>query len=204
MWVLGAQRRVGQAGLAPARGKGHERVMVPRRPNPKRPWSQPLADFLPKILDPAVARQGFGESALLLDWEDIVGERIAAICEPVRLQWPPGGVKRDPLEPRPPAALMLRVEPGFGLEIQHLAGVLIDRVNAHLGWRCVGSLKIRQEKIERTPPRPERAPENALARAEAELLVKEVEEEALRDALARLGARVLSGPASPPDVKEER
>jgi hypothetical protein len=168
--------------------------MAPHFLNPKRPWSQPLADFVPKILDPAVARQGFGESALLLDWEDIVGKRIAAISQPIRLQWPPGGVKRDSLAPRPSAALVLRVEPGFGLEIQHLAAVLIDRVNAHLGWRCVGSLKIRQEKIERALPPPRRAPENPLARAEAERQVAEIEEEPLRDALARLGARVLDRP----------
>ena len=168
--------------------------MAPRIPDPKRPWSQPLADFVPKILDPAVARQGFGESALLLDWGDIVGERIAAISQPVRLQWPPGGVKRDPLEPRPAAALVLRVEPGFGLEIQHLAAVLIDRVNAHLGWRCVGSLKIRQEKIERAPTAPRRPPEDPLARAEAEQRVAGIEEKPLRDALARLGAGALGRP----------
>jgi hypothetical protein len=170
-------------------------MMVPRRPDPKRPWSQPLADFVPKILDPAVARQGFGESALLLGWDEIVGERIAAICEPMRLQWPPGGVKRDPLEARL-AALVLRVEPGFGLEIQHLAAVLIDRINAHLGWRCVASLKIRQEKIDRAPPRPKRPPEDPLARAEAERQVTGIDEEPLRDALARLGARVLAPLAS--------
>jgi hypothetical protein len=168
--------------------------MAPRLLNPKRPWSQPLADFLPKILDPAVARQGFGESALLLDWAEIAGERIAAISEPVRLQWPPAGVKRDPLEPRPPAALVLRVEPGFGLEIQHLSAVLIERVNAHLGWRCVGSLKIRQEKIRRVPAAPRRTAEDPHARAEAERQVTGIEEEPLRNALARLGARVLDRP----------
>jgi hypothetical protein len=163
-------------------------------PNRKRPWSQALADFLPKILDPAVARQGFGETALLLDWQEIVGERIGAISEPVRLQWPPGGVKRDPLQPGRPAALVLRVEPGFGLEIQHLSAVVIDRVNAHLGWRCIGSLKIRQEKIDRAATAPACAPEDPLARAEAERQVEDIEEEALRDALARLGARVLDRP----------
>jgi hypothetical protein len=166
--------------------------MSPRLSGPRRPWSQPLADFVPKILDPAVARQGFGESALLLEWEEIAGERIAAICEPVRLQWPPGGVKCNPLEPRPQAALILRVKPGFGLEVQHLASVLIDRVNAHLGWRCVGSLKIRQEKIERAASPPTPAPEDPLARAEAERQVAGIAEEPLRDALARLGARVLA------------
>ena len=165
--------------------------MTPRIADPKRPWSQPLADFVPRILEPAVAKQGFGESALLLDWEEIVGERIAAICEPVRLQWPPAGAKRDPLEPRAPAALVLRVEPGFGLEIQHLAAVLIDRLNAHLGWRCVGSVRIRQEKIERVAAAPPGFVDDPLARAEAERQVGDIAEEPLRQALARLGARVL-------------
>jgi hypothetical protein len=168
--------------------------MAPNISNPKRPWSQPLADFVPKILDPAVARRGFGESALLLDWEEIVGARIGAISQPLRLQWPPAGVKRDPMEPRPPAALVLRVQPGFGLEIQHLSAVLIDRVNAHLGWRCIGFLKIRQEKIEPAPVPPRRPPEDPFARAEAERQVTGIEEEPLRDALARLGARVLDRP----------
>jgi hypothetical protein len=168
--------------------------MAPRFPDFKRPWSQPLADFVPKILDPAVARQGFGEATLLLDWEEIVGERIAAISHPARLRWPPGGIKHDPLEPRPPAALLLRVEPGFGLEIQHLSAVLIERVNAHLGWRCVGSLRVRQEKIERSPASPRRTLEDPLARAEAERQVSGIEEEPLRDALARLGARILDRP----------
>jgi hypothetical protein len=178
--------------------------MAPRTPDRKRPWSQPLADFVPKILDPAVARQGFGESALLLDWEEIVGARIAASSQPLRLQWPPAGVKRDPMEPRPPAALILRVEPGFGLEIQHLSAVLIDRVNAHLGWRCVGWLKIRQEKIDRAPAAPRRAPEDPLARAEAERQVIGIEEEPLRDALARLGARVLAPPSDATGAEREK
>jgi hypothetical protein len=90
--------------------------------------------------------------------------------------------------------LVLRVEPGFGLEIQHLAGVLIDRVNAHLGWRCVGALKIRQERIERAPAPPRPPPPDPRARAAAERQVAEVEEEDLRAALVRLGARVLHRP----------
>jgi hypothetical protein len=194
MCVLGMVRSEGQAALASLPNKGHQWAMAPRFPDSKRPWSQPLADFVPKFLDPAVARQGFGESALLLDWKEIVGERIAAISDPVRLQWPPAGTKRDPLEPRPPVALVLRVEPGFGLEIQHLSAVLVDRVNAHLGWRCVGSLKIRQEKIKRSSPTPRRSPEQPHARAEAERQVSGIEEAPLRDALARLGARVLDRP----------
>ena len=188
------ERREGQAGLASLHSSGQYAAMMPSRPQPKRPWSQPLADFVPKILDPAVARQGFGESALLLEWEEIVGERIASISQPVRLQWPPAGMKRDPLEPRPPAALVLRVEPGFGLEIQHVSAVLLDRINAHLGWRCIGALKIRQERIERASVSPKRPPEDPCARAEAERRVAGVQDEPLRDALARLGARVLDRP----------
>ena len=59
---------------------------------PRRPpaiFARPLADFALRQIDPLVARQGFGESALILRWPEIVGERIAALCAPERLQWPP-------------------------------------------------------------------------------------------------------------------
>ena len=53
---------------------------------------------------------------------------------------------------------------------------------------------MRQEKIERASPPPKRRPD-PLARAEAERQVAAIEEEPLREALARLGARVLAAPS---------
>ena len=162
-------------------------------PPRRRASAKPLAEFLSDALDPLVARLGMSQATLVLDWAEIVGERLAAVCEPARLRWPPRGPKSDPTKAAEPATLMLRVAPGMGLEIQHLSPVLIERVNAHLGWRCVGKVALRAEpfspkrKTQRKP-----SPVDPRARAEAERLSQGIEDEALRAALTRLGTAALS------------
>ncbi|MEF3367579.1 DciA family protein, partial [Methylocystis sp. 9N] len=131
-----------------------------------RGWgARSLGDCVLRELDPLVAKRGLGEAALLLRWREIVGARIAGFSQPARLQWPPRprakatenkGKRRE--TPREPATLVLRVEPGFGLEAQHLAPAIIERVNAHLGWRCVARLALRQEALNVASPPPRRPP----------------------------------------------
>jgi len=162
-------------------------------PPRRRAYAKPLAEFLADTLDPLVAKLGMSQATLVLDWAEIVGERLAAVCEPARLRWPPRGPKTDPTKAAEPATLMLRVAPGMGLEIQHLAPVLIERVNAHLGWRCVGKIALRNEpfapkrKVRRKPP-----PADPGAQAEAARLAEGIEDEAMRAALTRLGAAALA------------
>lgn len=159
----------------------------------KKGFSRSLAEFVNRALDPLVARQGFGESALLLRWDAIAGARVAEICQPIRLQWPPRAKNRAPDKPQEPATLILRVEPGFGLDIQHMSGLLVDRVNAHLGWRCVARISIRQEPLSRPADKPGRVPAPyPEARARAEAATQGVADEALRRALVTLGERALA------------
>jgi len=166
--------------------------MAPPRPTNRRN-SVPLADLVGGALGPALARQGFGEADLILHWEDIVGARLAQWSEPIKLQWPPRGPRRAPDAGAEPATLVVRVEGAFALELQHLAPIVVERVNAHLGWRCVGRLALRQGPLERSrrPPRKPAAPSPA-ARAAAARAVEGIADPGLRDALARLGAGVLS------------
>lgn len=157
----------------------------------KRPWSVPLADLVGEAIDPVLARQGFGEADILLHWEDIVGERIAANSRPIRLQWPPRPPGRQVGAMPQPATLVVRVEGGFGLELQHQSDQVLARVNAHLGWRCVGKLSFKQGPIDRNPPVAKRAAPSAEAVAAAATRVREIEDDGLRSALGRLGAHVL-------------
>jgi hypothetical protein len=121
---------------------------------PRKSWARPLADLVAGALDPVVAKQGFGQSDVILNWDDIVGARLAAVCEPIRLQWPVRPKNAPPQRAPEPATLILRVESGFALELQHMAGLLIERVNTRLGWRCVGKISLRQGPLPRaTPPR---------------------------------------------------
>lgn len=162
-------------------------------PNSRRPWSSPLADFVAQALDPALAKQGFGQADVVLHWEEIVGPRLAAVTEPLKIQWPPRPPKRDPLAPMEPGALVLRVEGAFALEVQHAAQVIAERVNAHLGWRCVGRLLFRQGPVrkKRRAPRVRPAPSEAVL-AEADRASAGLADEELRKAVSRLGAAVLA------------
>ena len=139
-----------------------------------------------------LARQGFGESALILHWDDIVGERLAAVSQPIKLVWPPRPLARRADTPPQPATLQIRVEGAVALELQHMADQVLARINAHLGWLCIGKLAFRQGPIQRADPNAERgrAP-SADALAAAGVRVAGIADDGLRDALARLGAHVV-------------
>ncbi|NNM73009.1 DUF721 domain-containing protein [Enterovirga aerilata] len=162
----------------------------------------PLAEFLETCLAPTVAKQGFSGTDVVVSWPEIVGERLAAYSQPVKVEWPR---RANPDAPADPSTLVVRVESAFALELQHLAPVIIERVNAFYGWRCVGRLVLKQGPVVR-PARPEPLPEPGPAeRARAVEAASEVADEGLRGALERLGSAVLAaerryrgGTGSPP------
>ncbi len=159
----------------------------------RKVYLRPLAELVNRALDPLAAKRGFAESSLITQWEAIVGVRVGRVCQPMRLQWPPRAVKAAPEKPHEPGTLMLRVEPGFGLDIQHMSAAIIDRVNTHVGWRCVAKITIRQEPLHIAPRRePPKPPRSVAARALATSLTEGVEHERLRAALITLGERVLA------------
>ncbi|MGE3247008.1 MAG: DUF721 domain-containing protein [Beijerinckiaceae bacterium] len=164
-------------------------MTVPRRKKGPRL----LADFTREALSPAAAKLGFGESDIVLHWAAIAGERLSLVSEPEKLQWPvrpknaPTGAGADP------AVLVLRAEGAFAIEIQHLAPVLIERINTRLGWRCVGRIVIRQGPVRRRPAGRGKVPPppQDLLEAAGEHTTG-IEAGDLRAALNRLGARVLT------------
>src|SRR5579883_839378 len=146
-----ARRGFRLAGIGSVRFKRTEPVTEPA--TKKKRWATPLGDFVGPLVEPVLAKQGFSEASLVGSWTEIVGEMIAAGCRPIKLQWPPRPAKRDPETPIEPATLVLRVAGGFALEAQHCAALIIERVNAHLGWRCVGKIAFRQGPVEPGPRR---------------------------------------------------
>jgi hypothetical protein len=151
----------------------------------KRSYPKPLADLVTLCVADVFARQGFTSCEIVTHWEDIAGAEIAALAEPVRMQWIRS---RDPDE-SPPATLVLRVEGPAALEIQHMSGVIVERVNRYLGWPAVDKLSLRQAPLtrRRKPPRP--AIDETAARAMAAQMTG-IADDALRAALGRLGAAV--------------
>jgi hypothetical protein len=162
---------------------------------PPNRWGRgapPLGEFVSELVGPALARQGLGETSLVTDWSEIVGASLAARCRPIEVQWPPRAARRDPDTPIMPATLVLRVEGAFALEAQHSTALIIERVNSHLGWRCIGKIAFRQGPLDATPTRaPKVSPPSARAKEQAQQYAAPIEAEDLREAMTRLGARVI-------------
>lgn len=148
--------------------------------------ARPLAELVGACVNEAFKRQGFASMELVTHWDDIVGPEIAACCEPIKLQW---ARTKEP-EDAEPATLVLRVEGPAALEVQHLSGVLLERVNRFFGWQAVGRLALRQAPLQRRPkPKPRPAIDPEAARRIADGLT-DIDDADLRAALGRLGAAI--------------
>jgi hypothetical protein len=153
---------------------------------PFRRQARPLGDFVKPCLGETFARQGFASGELITRWADIVGPEIATHAEPLKMQWPRNQQDNNEAEP---ATLVLRVEGPTAIEIQHMSAVVLERVNRFFGWQAVGRLALRQAPLARRAKPPPPAPDaQAAARIAAQL--PDIEDDALRGALGRLGAAI--------------
>jgi hypothetical protein len=152
---------------------------------PSRSFARPLRDVLGKTIGDTFRKQGFASAELVTRWAEIVGADIAARSEPIKIQWP----RPADGEEREPGTLVLRVDGPSAIEIQHLVGVICERVNRFLGWRAIGRIGLRQAPIVRKEKKRSRNVDPAEAARIAETLT-DVGDEDLRQALARLGASV--------------
>jgi hypothetical protein len=152
---------------------------------PAKSYPRPLKDLLHKTLGEVFAKQGFASTELVTRWTDIVGAEIAAHSQPEQIRWPratEGGGSE-------PGTLVLRVEGPTALEIQHLSGVILERVNRFFGWQAVDGLRLRQAPLRRDRRKPPPAPDLEAAERIAATL-PEIRDENLRNAIARLGAAI--------------
>lgn len=158
---------------------------------------RPLAATIPAVTRAALGKRGAALAAVLGQWEAIMGPELAASTAPIRLI-------RDRTAPEgedEAAILELRVDSAAAVELQHLEPRILERINAHFGYRAVKRLKLRQGP----PPNPKRGQSFAVqpirrpGMAEERALFRQLEgvgDESLRDALAGLG-RVVIGKSRP-------
>jgi hypothetical protein len=154
------------------------------RPRPTS--AKPLSILLSDVFSDAYAKQGFAARELVTRWAEIAGADIAAHSEPIRMQWP------RPVEgqPQEPATLVLKVEGPMALEIQHSSDVILERVNRFFGWSAVGRLALRQAPLSRRNRPAAAPPPDPKSVAQVAKTLASIEDEQLRDALARLGAAI--------------
>jgi hypothetical protein len=162
--------------------------------HPKRkPNARALAQFVPKALGEAFAKQGFVNGEIVLRWPEIAGPDLARRSQPVKLVWPRQAARKDEAPVRQPATLLIQVESAFALELQMQTPVLIERINRYFGWQCVGALKLKQGIVARRRPSAPAEPRVTPAQEQKiAALVTGVEDSRLADALIRLGREVSS------------
>ncbi|QMV25845.1 DUF721 domain-containing protein [Brucella sp. BO3] len=159
-------------------------------PNLKRGF-RPLADMASGLVDPVLRKRAGINLALLQAWEDIVGPAIGASSRPLRILWP-RRIRED--DPFTPATLVIACEGFAALQIQHETGEIISRVNGFLGFSAIGRIRIEQKppviavkrRVKRLAPLGP-AEERSVDKATAG-----IEDDALRQALARLGRNILA------------
>ena len=139
---------------------------------------------LDQVRKKALGRLSPAEAGLHLEWTAIVGETLAAKTLPRRLRFAKHSERRD-------GTLTIACEPAFALELQHMLPLLIERLNAHFGYRAVAKVRLEQANIvprhlrSRRPLSP-RAALPSMPPPKPEELPDEIEDEGLAEALARL------------------
>ena len=154
-------------------------MTTPRRPAAAS--ARPLADYALRQIDPLVVKRGFGESALILRWPEIVGERWAAASAPESLRFPPGQ-KAD-------GVLTIVVRGAHAPMMQHIAPEIVERVNRFFGYAAVAKLTIRQGEVAKRMPRSAPVPPRE-APAEIGEGLKTIADPELRAVLEALAAGV--------------
>jgi hypothetical protein len=158
----------------------------------RRGRMRPIAAELPKLIGKPFGRRGFGEGGLIAQWPTIAGEEIARHSAPLKLSFPRGE--------RQGGTLTVRVVGAFAVELQHIAPLLIERINAYLGYGAIARLRLEQGRL---PPRrrPALRQPAPLAPAEESALAQSlgrIADDGLRQALDGLG-RAVKGLRRPPN-----
>ena len=151
-----------------------------------RSFPRPLSEFTGATLSDSLKAQGFASTELIARWATIAGPEIAAHSEPMKITWPRAIGEAAP----EPATLMLRVEGPAALEIQHLSAVILERVNRFFGWQAIGRIALRQAPLRRREPPAPPPPLDPEIAARIAASLPSIENDDLRQALARLGAAI--------------
>ena len=151
-----------------------------------------VGDLMGVMLSPALRARGFASIEVIARWDDLVGRQFAGRSRALQLKWPPRGARSDPDASPAGATLIIAVSGGAAIELQHMAPQIIERVNAMLGWSCVGKLAFRQQPVApRIVASPREVPLSAAEQGRVEAATASVDDEKLRQALRRLGKGVI-------------
>ena len=113
---------------------------------PRGGAARSVSSMLPDAGRAAFRRFGFVQSSVVSRWREIVGERYADVSAPESIRFPHG--KREG------GVLTLVVEGAYATTIQHVAPVIVERVNRFFGYEAVEKIAFRQGSVAKAAKRP--------------------------------------------------
>jgi hypothetical protein len=147
-------------------------------------------DIIGDVGGVAFKRFGFIQGAVVSRWSEIVGERYGKVSLPESIRFP-GGRKSG-------GVLTLLVEGAHAPLIQHLAPLVIERVNRFFGYAAIDRIVFRQGKPPAAPARPKRPDLRPVPKELGEGL-RQIADPELRACLESLAARI-SETSGPPAI----
>jgi hypothetical protein len=160
---------------------------------PRRGYARAAGDLVGDIAGVTFKRFGFVQGAVVSRWGEIVGERYAKVSSPESIRFPVGR--------KSGGVLTLLVEGAHSPLIQHLAPLIVERVNRFFGYAAIDRIVFRQGRLPKASPRPQRPELHPVPKALGEGL-REIADPELRACLESLAARIAAS-SGPPSVPEE-
>ena len=121
-------------------------------------------------------------------WKEIVGERYAKVSVPESIRFPTGR--------KSGGVLTLLVDGAHAPLLQHIAPMVMERVNRFFGYEAVNRIVFRQGRLPAEAPRPKRVEPKAVPRELGEGL-REIADPELRACLESLAVRLASADGPP-------
>ena len=157
----------------------------------RRGYARPCGELVGDIAGTTFKRFGFVQSAVVSRWGEIVGDRYAKVSTPESIRFP-GGRKSG-------GTLTLSVEGAHAPLMQHLAPLIIERVNRFFGYEAVSRIAFRQGRAPRAQSAVQR-PSAAPVPKEIGEGLRQVADPELRACLESLASK-LAGTRGPPAVE---
>ena len=144
---------------------------------------------LSPLIKRSFGKRGFQNSAILTDWDMIVGKRLAKYSVAERILYKKAM--------RTQGVLHIKVFGAMATEFDHQSNLIIEKINQYMGYKAVGSIKLHhtqeipaksdKPKKEKTAPQttPDDFDEQGLRDA-----IEGLEEGALKEQIMRIGRHI--------------
>ena len=166
--------------------------MAKTKPDPKdQPRSgkaRAAGDIIGEVGGLAFKRFGFVQHSIVSRWSEIVGERYGKVSLPESIRFPAGR--------KSGGVLTLLVEGAHAPLVQHLAPMIIERVNRFFGYEAISKIAFRQGRVPKAAPKPVR-PANAPISNELGEGLRKIADPELRTVLESLAGKLAGSRGAP-------